>query len=145
MLLRNLDLKAGLCNGTQMKECGLQNNYIDAEIFTGVSGGKRVFVPRVQLAPSDSNLPFVLKRRQFPVRLAYSMTINKIQGQTFDRVGAYISKNRVTLMVNNMLHVQELEYLLVCFSKLISISFKLYICLNYVVSMFSKWCDLALC
>ncbi|XP_065674125.1 uncharacterized protein LOC136091069 [Hydra vulgaris] len=39
-----------------------------------------------QLAPSDSNLPFVLKRRQFPVRLAYSMTINKSQGQTFDRV-----------------------------------------------------------
>nr|XP_012563387.1 unnamed protein product [Hydra vulgaris] len=87
MLLRNLDLKAGLCNGTRMKNCALQNNYIDAEVLTGVSEGKRVFVPRIQLAPSDSNLPFVLKRRQFPVRLAYSMTINKSQGQTFDRVG----------------------------------------------------------
>nr|XP_047142420.1 uncharacterized protein LOC100202479 [Hydra vulgaris] len=87
MLLRNLDLKARLCNGTRMKVCALQNNYIDAEILTGVSEGKRVFVPRIQLAPSDSNLPFVLKRRQFPVRLAYSMTINKSQGQTFNRVG----------------------------------------------------------
>nr|XP_012563438.1 unnamed protein product [Hydra vulgaris] len=87
MLLRNLDLKAGLCNGTRMKVYALQNNYIDAEVLTGVSEGKRVFVPRIQLAPSDSNLPFVLKRRQFPVRLAYSMTINKSQGQTFDRVG----------------------------------------------------------
>nr|XP_047140934.1 ATP-dependent DNA helicase pif1-like [Hydra vulgaris] len=92
MLLRNLDLKAGLCNGTRMKVCALQNNYIDAEVLTGVSAGKRVFVPRIQLAPSDSNLPFVLKRRQFPVRLAYSMTINKSQGQTFDRVGVYLKK-----------------------------------------------------
>nr|XP_047141159.1 ATP-dependent DNA helicase pif1-like [Hydra vulgaris] len=83
------DLKAGLCNGTRMKVCALQNNYIDAEVLTGVSEGKRVFVPRIQLAPSDSNLPFVLKRRQFPVRLAYSMTINKSQGQTFDRVGVW--------------------------------------------------------
>ncbi|XP_065675563.1 uncharacterized protein LOC136091779 [Hydra vulgaris] len=51
------------------------------ELLTGVSGGKRVFVPRIQLAPSDSSLPFVLKHRQFPVRLAYSMTIDKSQGQ----------------------------------------------------------------
>nr|XP_047146316.1 ATP-dependent DNA helicase pif1-like [Hydra vulgaris] len=92
MLLRNLDLKAGLCNGTRIKVCALQNNYIDAEVLTGVSEGKRVFVPRIQLPPSDSNLPFVLKRRQFPVRLAYLMTINKSQGQTFDRVGVYLKK-----------------------------------------------------
>ncbi|XP_047137528.1 uncharacterized protein LOC124814028 [Hydra vulgaris] len=75
MLLRNLDLKAGLCNGTQMKDCALQNNYIGAEVLTAISGGKWVFVPRIQFAPSDSNLPFVLKRRQFPIELAYSMTI----------------------------------------------------------------------
>ncbi|XP_012562246.2 uncharacterized protein LOC100210961 [Hydra vulgaris] len=83
MLLRNSDLNAGLCNGTRMKVCALQNNYIDAEVLTGFFEGKRVFVPRIQLALSDSNLPFVIKRRQFPVRLAYSMTINKSLGQTF--------------------------------------------------------------
>ncbi|XP_065658933.1 ATP-dependent DNA helicase PIF1-like [Hydra vulgaris] len=92
MLLRNLDLKAGLCNGTRMKVCALQNNYIDAEVLTDVSGGKWVFVPRIQLVPSDTNIPFVLKCRQFHVRLAYSMTINKSQGQTFDRVGVYLKK-----------------------------------------------------
>nr|XP_047144634.1 ATP-dependent DNA helicase PIF1-like [Hydra vulgaris] len=92
MLLRHLDLKAGLCNGTRMKVCVPQNNYIDAEVLTGVSEGKRVFVPRIQLAPSDFILPFFLKRPKFPVRLAYSMTINKIQGQTFDRVGVYFKK-----------------------------------------------------
>nr|XP_047146150.1 ATP-dependent DNA helicase PIF1-like [Hydra vulgaris] len=85
MLLRNLDLKGGLCNGTRLMVRALHNNYINGEVLTGVSAGNRVFVPRVQLAPSDSNLPFTLKR-QFPVRLAYSMTINKSQGQTFDKV-----------------------------------------------------------
>lgn len=39
------------------------------------------------LAPSDTNLPFVLRRRQFPVIPAYAMTITKSQGQTFDSVG----------------------------------------------------------
>nr|XP_047139013.1 ATP-dependent DNA helicase PIF1-like [Hydra vulgaris] len=92
MLLRNLDLKGGLCNGTRLMVRALHNNYIDGEVLTGVSAANRVFVPRVQLAPSDSNLPFTLKRRQFPVRLAYSMTINKSQGQTFDKVGVYLKK-----------------------------------------------------
>ncbi|XP_065641836.1 uncharacterized protein LOC136071699 [Hydra vulgaris] len=92
MLLRNLDLKGGLCNGTRLMVRALHNNYIDGEVLTGVSAGNRVFVPRVQLAPSDANLPFTLKRRQFPVRLAYSMTINKSQGQTFEKVGVYLKK-----------------------------------------------------
>ncbi|XP_065678531.1 uncharacterized protein LOC136093445 [Hydra vulgaris] len=92
MLLRNLDFKGGLCNGTRLMVRALHNNYIDGEVLTGVSAGNRVFVPRVQLAPSDSNLPFTLKHRQFPVRLAYSMTINKSQGQTFDKVGVYLKK-----------------------------------------------------
>nr|XP_047138166.1 uncharacterized protein LOC124814457 [Hydra vulgaris] len=95
------DLKAGLCNGTRMKVCALQNNYIDAEVLTGVSEGKRIFVPRIQLAPSVSNLPFVLKRRVFPVRLAYSMTINKSQGQTFDRVG-YFEKDFIAAFSINV-------------------------------------------
>ncbi|XP_065664484.1 ATP-dependent DNA helicase pif1-like [Hydra vulgaris] len=125
MLLRNLDLKAGLCNGTRMEVSALQNNYIDAEVLTGVSGGKRVFVPRIQLAPSDSNLPFVLKRRQFPVRLAYSMTNNKSQGQTFDRVGVYLKK---PCFSHGQLYVacSRTRAFIVCFSKLINLSFKVW-------------------
>ena len=41
----------------------------------------------MKLTPSDINLPFILEHCQFPVRLAYSMTINKAQGQTFNKVG----------------------------------------------------------
>nr|XP_012554100.2 ATP-dependent DNA helicase PIF1-like [Hydra vulgaris] len=47
MLLRNLDLKAGLCNGTRLMVRALQNNHVDRQVLTGVSVDKRVFVSRV--------------------------------------------------------------------------------------------------
>ncbi|KAM0026777.1 putative DNA helicase [Helianthus debilis subsp. tardiflorus] len=34
--------------------------------------------------------PFKLKRKQFLVRLSFSMTINKAQGQTIPHVGVYL-------------------------------------------------------
>ena len=40
--------------------------------------------------PSDSKLPFDFKRKQFPVRPAFAMTINKSQGQTLQYVGLYL-------------------------------------------------------
>jgi ATP-dependent DNA helicase PIF1 len=39
---------------------------------------------------NDPALPFNFLRHQFPVRLAYAMTINKSQCQTFDKVGLYL-------------------------------------------------------
>ena len=87
MLLRNLNVHSGLCNGTRLIVKELHDNLIVAETITIK---QTVLIPRIKLAPSDINLPFVLERRQFPVRLAYSMTINKAQGQTFDKVGIYL-------------------------------------------------------
>lgn len=92
MLLRNLDTKKGLCNGTRLRVVNLGTKCIEAEIISGSEEfiGKRVFIPRIKLSPSDSQLPFKFQRTQFPVRLAYCMTINKAQGQTFDHVGLYL-------------------------------------------------------
>ena len=70
----------------------LHHHSIDAEILTGLKAGVRVLIPRIKLNPSDIDLPFVLCRHQFPIRLAYSMTINKSQGQTFQKVGIYLRK-----------------------------------------------------
>ena len=92
MLLQNLNTSGGLCNGTRLIVRRLQRNFVDAEILSGFSAHTRVFIPRITLAPSDVNLPFVLQRRQFPLRLAYSMTINKSQGQTFEKVGIYLRR-----------------------------------------------------
>jgi len=90
MLLRNLQPREGLCNGTRLIVKQLSANLIEAEHIVGEREGKRVFIPRISLAPSQSGLPVTLKRRQFPVRIAYAMTINKSQGQTLEKVGIYL-------------------------------------------------------
>jgi hypothetical protein len=43
------------------------------------------------MSPSGTDWPFVLRRRQFPIRVAFAITINKSQGQTFNNVGVYLS------------------------------------------------------
>lgn len=79
--LRNIDPAEGLCNGTRLICRKLAKHFIDAEISTGNHKGKRVFIPRIILFPSESiNLPFKLRQKQFPIRLAFALTINKSQG-----------------------------------------------------------------
>jgi ATP-dependent exoDNAse (exonuclease V) alpha subunit len=39
------------------------------------------------MIPSDPSLPFQLRRRQFPVRLGFTMSINRAQGQSVNTVG----------------------------------------------------------
>ncbi|KAG2214033.1 hypothetical protein INT45_003163, partial [Circinella minor] len=73
MLLRNLDTANGL-----------------SEIATGRQAGTIVLIPRITLTPSQTQSPIIFKRTQFPIQLAFSMTINKAQGQTFDNVGLYL-------------------------------------------------------
>ena len=39
------------------------------------------------IIPNERQVPFKLKRVQFPVRLCFAMTINKSQGQSVNHVG----------------------------------------------------------
>uniref|UniRef100_A0A453JU33 ATP-dependent DNA helicase n=1 Tax=Aegilops tauschii subsp. strangulata TaxID=200361 RepID=A0A453JU33_AEGTS len=107
ILLRNLDPHNGLCNGTRLMIRAFQDNAIDAEIVGGQHAGKRVFIPRIPMSPSeDISLPFKLKRKQFPIRLSFAMTINKAQGQTIPNVGIYLPEP-VFSLGSYMLHCQE--------------------------------------
>jgi ATP-dependent exoDNAse (exonuclease V) alpha subunit len=89
MLFRNLDAAKGLCNGTRMVVREIKNRVIKCEIISGDErfGGNIVLISRITLEPSAENLPIPLKRRQFPIRLAFAMTINKSQGQSVKFVG----------------------------------------------------------
>ncbi|GFV54510.1 transposase [Trichonephila clavipes] len=52
-------------------------NFLEVTVFRGKFQGEVVLLPRIPMIPSDSPIPF--KRLQFPIRLAFSMTINKSQ------------------------------------------------------------------
>ncbi|KAG7559347.1 Nucleic acid-binding OB-fold [Arabidopsis thaliana x Arabidopsis arenosa] len=92
MLLRNLDPKGGLCNGTRLQITQLCKQIVEARVITGDRVGDIVFIPNVNLTPSDTKLPFKMRRRQFPLSVAFAMTINKSQGQSLEHVGLYLPK-----------------------------------------------------
>ncbi|XP_015166583.1 ATP-dependent DNA helicase PIF1-like [Solanum tuberosum] len=92
MLLRNIDQAAGLCNGTRLIVTKLGNQVIEAKVLSGQMAGQKVFIPRINLTPSDARIPFKFQRRQFPITVSFAMTINKSQGQSLSHVGLFLKK-----------------------------------------------------
>ena len=90
MILRNVTLAGGLCNGTRMIVTQLMSRLIEVQIITGTRVGEKVFIHRIPLVHTDPNLPFLFKRHQFPIKLCYAMTINKSQGQSLNKIGIYL-------------------------------------------------------
>lgn len=101
MLMRNLRINEGLCNGTRLRVDELRDDVIVATIMTGTYYfhftyinlgdkkfiGKQAHIPRIVLDTDKGGVPCHIFRRQFPVLPAFAMTINKSQGQTFEIVG----------------------------------------------------------
>ena len=77
MLLRNIDVNSGLCNGTTMKIISIATKILKVQITHW----------RVRV---HSLLPFKLSRRQFHIKLCFAMTINKAQGQSINNLGVYL-------------------------------------------------------
>ena len=88
MLLRNINPKEGLCNGTRLIFREAVNNKLLRCTVTGT--GKDVLIPRITFRPKEGEFPFQWLRRQFPVRAAFAITINKSQGQTLKSIGVWL-------------------------------------------------------
>lgn len=76
IILRNLISKNGLCNGT---------------LFSYNSFPESVLTPLIKLIYKKL-LHFLVDGLQFPILLALAMNVNKIQEQTFDRIGLYLDE-----------------------------------------------------
>jgi ATP-dependent DNA helicase PIF1 len=89
MLLWNLDPSQGLCNGTQLILLEAREQVLRCRIISGDTkfAGNVVMISQITLEPSEDTMPLPLRRHQFPVQLAFAMTINKSQGQSVSQVG----------------------------------------------------------
>jgi hypothetical protein len=88
ILLHNIDKKHGLCNGTRAVITQMSNHLLQVRVLTGDHAGETALIPQITLTPLLTNVDFAikLKRRQFPIQLAFAMTINKAQGQTLTHI-----------------------------------------------------------
>jgi hypothetical protein len=88
MLLRNMDPKGGLCNGTRL----IVDSVVNGRLLKAFNpqNNQIVLLPRVLMIPAEEGMPFTWRRRQFPVAAAFAMTINKSQGQTIQNVAVYL-------------------------------------------------------
>ncbi|KAH9073914.1 hypothetical protein Ae201684P_003413 [Aphanomyces euteiches] len=108
ILLRNLCTSEGMCNGTRLIVLELKTRCIKAQIMNGSHKNKIVYIPRTTTIHDgeQNNYPFELRRRQFPVQVAFAMTIHKAQGQTISHVGVYLqnpaqAKGNIKFLVAN--------------------------------------------
>jgi ATP-dependent DNA helicase PIF1 len=90
MLLQNIDPTRGLCNGTRLIVTQLTTRIIEGEIITGKARGTKAYILRIVTTSAETRWSFKLRRRQFPIKLSYVMTINKSQGQTLTTVGVFL-------------------------------------------------------
>jgi ATP-dependent DNA helicase PIF1 len=84
------ELECCLCNATRLITTQLGDNILEAQIMIGSHIANKVLLPRIAWHVSNTKWPFVLSRRQFPVRLCYPMTTNYSQGETLQNVGLYL-------------------------------------------------------
>ena len=113
MLLMNMDFNKGLINGA----CGVIQKFNDKSIVIKFDNGIEAAIPQ-NTFEYYYNDRVVAQRIQYPLRLAYGITIHKSQGMTldklvvdcariFERGQAYVAMSRVKTL--NGLYLKNFE------------------------------------
>lgn len=84
ILLRNMNIPAGHCNGTRyiVKAIGKYRLVLEKLDADFDDEDKILILPRIPMVSNESSTAFKLKRLQFPVKLAFAVTFNRAQGQS---------------------------------------------------------------
>ena len=82
MLIRNLDLSQGLCNGTRVQVVKITDNMLVCRILSGprADSQQTYMIPKVKFEYGNAahHRGIRFQRIQFPVRPIFAMTINKV-------------------------------------------------------------------
>ncbi|XP_029651302.1 uncharacterized protein LOC115224533 [Octopus sinensis] len=89
MLLRNFD-PPKLCNSTGFMIKKMMLTVLETTILTSKESVEPIFIPRIPLILLD--MTFLYKRLQFPLKLSFPMSINKVQGHSMDVVGLNLAE-----------------------------------------------------
>ena len=84
MLLRNIDQPGGLNNRSRLILTRIGRYNLEGQLLGGDHDGGLKIIPRIPLTSVEGEQPFILTRRQFPVRLCFAMTTNKSQDQSLN-------------------------------------------------------------
>ena len=95
ILLRNMDIKAGHCNGTRylVKHIGKYRLVLHKLDCKEEDKNKVLILPRIPMRYGGQSFPFELTRLQFPLKIAFALTINRAQGQSAKKCGVLLPKN----------------------------------------------------
>ncbi|KAL7524716.1 hypothetical protein ACHAWF_001054 [Thalassiosira exigua] len=90
-----MDIKRGHCNGTRylVKAMGDYRLVLTKMGAKEDDPNKTLILPRIPMRANDYGLPFELKRLQFRVKPAFALTINRAQGQSFDKCGVMLPRS----------------------------------------------------
>jgi len=122
VLLRNLDIKRGHCNGTRYIVLDVTKRIITAKCLTKQNENEILLIPRVPTYTKDDEFPFIMKRLQFPVKVAFAITVNRAQGQSFAKCGIllphsiwthgqlYVALSRCSIKENIYIYADQTEF-----------------------------------
>ena len=83
MLLRNIKPCSAHVNGTRYLVERISANFLFLTSVSGSKKGARVTLSRMNCSVPAEDFPIpMFRRRQFPGRVCFAMTINKAQGQS---------------------------------------------------------------
>ena len=89
--LRNMGGHDAACNSTKLIVKEIGKHVLLTTFASGQHKGELLALPRIPLSASD-NIEIPWTRKQFPVKLAFYMTIHKAQGQTLKKVGVFLPR-----------------------------------------------------
>lgn len=73
MLLKDISPSDGLVNGSRLRLIHIGRLFIEVQALGGAHDGKKSLLPQIPMSSAEGELPWIITRRQFPIRLCFAI------------------------------------------------------------------------